>query len=42
MDHHFVERFTDGVHIGYWWESQMERDHWGDQGVGGWTILKWI
>jgi hypothetical protein len=26
----------------YWWESQMERDHWGDQGVGGWTILKWI
>jgi hypothetical protein len=24
--------------LGYWWESQMERD----QGVGGWTILKWI
>jgi hypothetical protein len=20
----------------------MERDHWEDQGVGGWTILKWI
>jgi hypothetical protein len=20
----------------------MERGHWGDQGVGGWTILKWI
>jgi hypothetical protein len=20
----------------------MERDHWGDQDVGGWTILKWI
>jgi hypothetical protein len=19
-----------------------ERDHWGDQDVGGWTILKWI
>jgi hypothetical protein len=29
-------------HIGYWWESQMERDHWEDQDVGGWTILKWI
>jgi hypothetical protein len=31
-----------GMHIGYWWESQMERDHWEDQDVGGWTILKWI
>jgi hypothetical protein len=24
------------------WESQKERDHWEDQDVGGWTILKWI
>jgi hypothetical protein len=23
-------------------ESRKERDHWEDQGVGGWTILKWI
>jgi hypothetical protein len=30
-----------GMHIGYWWESQKERDHWEDQDVGGWTILKW-
>jgi hypothetical protein len=30
------------MHIGYWRESQKERDHWEDQGVGGWTILKWI
>jgi hypothetical protein len=22
--------------------SQMERDHWEDQDVGEWTILKWI
>jgi hypothetical protein len=29
-------------HIGYWWESQKERDHWEDQDVGGLTILKWI
>jgi hypothetical protein len=31
-----------GIHIGYWLESQKERDHWEDQGVGGWTILKWM
>jgi hypothetical protein len=31
-----------GMHIGYWWEIQKERDHWEDQDVGGWTILKWI
>jgi hypothetical protein len=30
------------MHIGYWWESQKERDHYEDQDVGGWTILKWI
>jgi hypothetical protein len=29
------------MHIGYWWKSQKERDHWEDQHVGGWTILKW-
>jgi hypothetical protein len=28
------------MHIRYLWESQKERDHWEDQGVGGWTILK--
>jgi hypothetical protein len=30
------------MHIGYWWEIQKERDHWEDQDVGGWAILKWI
>jgi hypothetical protein len=25
-----------------WWESQKERDHYEDEDVGGWTILKWI
>jgi hypothetical protein len=28
--------------IGYWWESQKERDHWENQDVGGWAILKRI
>jgi hypothetical protein len=22
--------------------NEKERDHWEDQGVGGWIILKWI
>jgi hypothetical protein len=30
------------MHIEYWWESQKERDHYEDQDVGGWTILKWM
>jgi hypothetical protein len=29
-----------GLHIGYWRESQKERDHYENQGVGGYTILK--
>jgi hypothetical protein len=30
------------MNIGYLFESQKERDHWKDQDVGGWTVLKWI
>jgi hypothetical protein len=30
------------MHIEYWWEIQKERNHYEDQDVRGWTILKWI
>jgi hypothetical protein len=36
------EVLKSAIDIRYWWESQKERDHWEDQDVGGWTILKWI
>jgi hypothetical protein len=30
------------MHIGYPMESEKERDHWEDQEVDGWILLKWI
>jgi hypothetical protein len=38
---HVAQLGRRGMFIGYCWKSQMERDHWEDQDVGGWTILKW-
>jgi hypothetical protein len=29
------------MYIGYWWESQKERDHWEDQDVGGFREIEW-
>jgi hypothetical protein len=32
---HVAGKKRQGMHIGYWWESQNERYHWEDQDVGG-------
>jgi hypothetical protein len=37
---HVAQNGRRGIHVGYWWESQKERDHYEDQDVGGWIILK--
>jgi hypothetical protein len=29
-------------YIRFWWRNLNERDHWGDPGVDGRIILKWI
>jgi hypothetical protein len=31
-----------GACTGFWWENLRERDHWGDPGVDGRIMLKWI
>jgi hypothetical protein len=28
--------------IGFWWGNLRERDHWGDAGVDGNIVLRWI
>jgi hypothetical protein len=35
---HIARMWRRGMSIGYWWESQKERDHCEDQDVNGWII----
>jgi hypothetical protein len=32
---HVARMGKQGMHMGYWWESQIERDHWEVQDTGG-------
>jgi hypothetical protein len=31
-----------GAYTGFWWGNLRERDHWGNTGVDGRIILRWI
>jgi hypothetical protein len=36
---HLARMGRKGIHIGYWWEKQKERDHHGNLDVGGRIIF---
>jgi hypothetical protein len=37
-----VARMGGEACTGFWWGNLRKRDHWGDQGVDGRIILRWI
>ena len=39
---HVVQMGRRGACIDFWWGNLRERDHWGDPGIDGRIILRWI
>jgi hypothetical protein len=43
---HVARMWRRGMHLGYWWESQKERDHWDNIKMDlrdiGWDGMDWI
>jgi len=39
---HVVRMGEERGCIGSWWGNRSEGDNWGDLGVDGWIILRWI
>jgi hypothetical protein len=39
---HVAHMRKRGMQIGFWWESQKERDHWEEIDADGRIVLKWI
>jgi hypothetical protein len=39
---HVARMGRRGMLVGFWWESQKERDHYKDLDIGRRIILKWI
>ena len=39
---HVARMGEERMRIGFWWGKRTERDHWGDLGVDGFIILRWI
>ena len=39
-----MKKITWGGEVctGFWWGNPRERDHWGDPGIDGRIILRWI
>jgi hypothetical protein len=39
---HISSTGRSGMHTGFWWEIEKDRNHYEDLDVGGSIILKWI